>query len=649
MSHGAGLVYSGLMTFLTMPPADAWLTFLADYTQPRMAAARETIVGLRGPAEAGASAWLSAWNAGDAALGEVSTLVELIAEVHPVKEVRAAADAIATEARNFALERFQEPEVFAALAALDGASLDEEERELARRLTGDFRAQGAHLGEAEREQLAALNRRITELSTSFSEHIRDARGAISVPPAALDGLPQDYIDDHPVGDDGLVTITTDYPDLLPFLDMSHDHEARKALTIADRTRAYPENEPVLRELLQARHEKATLLGYPDFPTYATEAMMMADGDGIGRFIDEIREAARPAGLRDVAALLEIARRDRPELTGIAPQDTRYYIEKLKADRHGVDQHVVRSYLRYERVRDGILQLMTDLFGADFVRVETTTWHEDVESYDVVDAGVTIGRIHLDMHPREGKFGHAACFGLVPGLSGRALPESVLVCNFSRGLLTHDELETFLHEFGHLVHAIFGGHHRFARTAFFGDRSEWDFIEAPSQLLEEWAWDATVLRRFAVNDEGEPIPTELVDAMRAARYTAYGLLTCRQLVYGALSYCLHRDHPEDLDAVAAAVEADYDVREPLAGTHDWASFGHLTDYASNYYTYQWSLAICRDLFTAFNAADLLDQAPARRYREHILAPGATRPAAELVADFLGRPYSTAAYQDWLASL
>lgn len=638
------------MTFLAMPTEAAdWPEFLVTYCSPRLRAAHAGVETLRDFPTDDAQAWVDTWNTADIALDEVATLTELIAETHPDKAVRRTADGLLSEAKTFAMERFQERAVFEGLAKLDAGTLEPGAVEVVRRLDGDFRAQGAHLSEEERETLADLNRTITRLTNEFSEHVRDAMGSIKIRPEQLDGLPQDFIDSHPVDADGLVTITTEYPDLLPFSDMATDHEARLALIMADRNRAYPENEQVLRDLLAARHTKATMLGYPDYPTYATDAMMMPDGDSIGRFIDDVAAAARPAGERDVAALLEIAKQDHPEWTGISQADSRFYTEQLKAQRHGVDQHKVRSYLRYERVTQGILDLMTELFGAEYVKVDAPTWHPDVLSYDVVDDGVTIGRIHLDMHPREGKFGHAACFGLVPGIKDHTLPESVLVCNFSRGLLTHDELETYLHEFGHLVHGIFSGGHPYARTAHYGDRWEWDFIEAPSQLLEEWAWDATVLQRFATNDEGEPIPTELVDAMRAARYTAMGMLTCRQLVYGSISYRLHRDHPHDIDAAVAQIEREYDVRTPIEGTHDWASFGHLTEYASNYYTYQWSLSICRDLFTGFDASNLLNPEPARRYRRFILEPGATKHAAELVEDFLGRPYSTDAYRAWLASL
>lgn len=638
------------MSLLAMPNTpEAWSPFLDDYCSTRIGAARAALEELASNPPATAREWLLAWCDADASLGEAMDIASLAAETHPDAPTRKMADELYSTAKSLGLDRFQDSRTYAALESLDLSGIEPELADVASRVAKGFTAQGAHLDESARDRLAELNRTITALSTEFSEHIRDAQGSITLEAARLAGLPTDYIEAHPAGADGKVTITTDYPDLLPFLDMASDHVARAELMLADRNRAYPQNERVLRALLDARHEKATILGYNDYPSYATAGMMMPDGDSIGAFIDDVKKAAYPAGKRDVEALLGILRRERPELEGLAPADTRYAIERLKAELHGVDQQAVRSYLRYERVRDGILSLMQELFGASYVRVNVPTWHEDVESFDVVDSGEIIGRIHLDMHPRPGKFGHAACFGLVPGIAGRALPESVLVCNFSRGLLTHDELETFLHEFGHLIHAIFSGRHPYSPTASFGDSWEWDFIEAPSQLLEEWAWNADVLQRFAVNDEGEPIPTELVDSMRAARYTAEGVLTCRQLVYGALSYRLHRDHPEDLDALAAQVEIDYDVRERMEGGHDWASFGHLTDYASNYYTYQWSLSICHDLMTAFDTSNLLDTEVARRYRTYILEPGATKPAKELIADFLGRPYSTAAYQEWLASL
>ena len=285
-----------------------------------------------------------------------------------------------------------------------------------------------------------------------------------------------------------------------------------------------------------------------------------------------------------------------------------------------------------------------LFDIEYLPTDVPTWHDDVRSYDVVRAGERIGRIHLDMHPREGKYNHAACFPIAPGVRGRVVPEAALVCNFPTGLMEHREVQTFFHEFGHLVHDILGGDQEWAR--FSGVATEWDFVEAPSQMLEEWTWDAEVLSSFATDDSGAPIPAALVEKMAEADAFGRALLTRTQLGYARMSYHLHMDRPADL---AAATEHWYEVSSPVAQLpdgHSYAAFGHLTGYGSCYYTYQWSLVIARDLLTGF--AGLLDAESATRYRREILEPGGRRDAADLVAAFLGREFTVDAYRAWMGS-
>ena len=283
------------------------------------------------------------------------------------------------------------------------------------------------------------------------------------------------------------------------------------------------------------------------------------------------------------------------------------------------------------------------------------WHPDVASYDVFwaegrcpdagDAGDPLGRIHLDLHPREGKYKHAAQFTLVDGVAGRRLPEGVLVCNFSRGLMEHDQVVTLFHEFGHLVHHVLGGRVEWAR--FSGVATEWDFVEAPSQLLEEWAWDAEVLGSFAVDAAGTPIPVDLVARMRRADDFGKGYHARTQMFYAAMSYWFHTDRPGDLTAAMRELQERYSLFPWIEGTHMFASFGHLGGYSSGYYTYMWSLVIAKDLFSAFDPDDLYAVDVAARYRDRVLAPGGRRGAADLVADFLGRPFTFDAYAAWLA--
>jgi thimet oligopeptidase len=308
---------------------------------------------------------------------------------------------------------------------------------------------------------------------------------------------------------------------------------------------------------------------------------------------------------------------------------------------------VRTYFDFAKVRAGLLDVTGRLFGVRYQQVDVPVWHEEVTAYDVIRLAdeKTLGRIYLDLHPREGKYKHAAQFDLAPGVAGKSVAEGVLVCNFSRKLMEHDHVVTLFHEFGHLVHHILGGQGEWTRFA--GVATEWDFVEAPSQMLEEWAWDPTILASFATNEAGEPIPAELVAKMRDAEEFGKGYLTQTQTMYAAVSYWYHQDRPADLTATMVELQERYAPFPYIPETHFYAAFGHLGGYSSAYYTYQWSLVIAKDLFSAFDPADLFDPEVAGRYRDKVLAPGGSKDAADLVEDFLGRPYSFDAYAAWLA--
>jgi thimet oligopeptidase len=214
-------------------------------------------------------------------------------------------------------------------------------------------------------------------------------------------------------------------------------------------------------------------------------------------------------------------------------------------------------------------------------------------------------------------------------------------------MEHDDVVTLFHEFGHLIHHVVGGHQRWARLT--GVATEWDFVEAPSQLLEEWAWDATVLQGFATDDDGTPIPADLVARMREAEDFAKGLTARTQMFYAALSYRIHQDPPADGAGIAALsreLQATYSMVAPLPDTHFHAAFGHLDGYSSGYYTYMWSLVIAKDLFSAFDRDDLFAPEVAARYRDRILAQGGRKDAADLVEDFLGRPFGFESFATWL---
>jgi thimet oligopeptidase len=314
---------------------------------------------------------------------------------------------------------------------------------------------------------------------------------------------------------------------------------------------------------------------------------------------------------------------------------------------------MRSYFEYSKVKAGVLAITARLFGLSYRRVPSApVWHSEVEAYDVLSGDRLLGRIFLDMHPRENKYKHYAQFTLVNGVAGRRLPEGVLMCNFPRpgvepALMEHDGVRTFFHEFGHLLHHVLGGHTRWAGIS--GVATEWDFVEAPSQMLEEWVWDVPVLQSFARHHKtGEPIPASLVEKAKRADEYGKGLWVRQQMFYAATSLQFHARDPRGLDTtkLMAELQDRYTPFKYVDGTYFHESFGHLDGYSAIYYTYMWSLVIAKDLFSEFASAGLLDPAVASRYRKAILEPGGGKPAAALVEDFLGRPYDFRAYQSWL---
>ena len=233
-----------------------------------------------------------------------------------------------------------------------------------------------------------------------------------------------------------------------------------------------------------------------------------------------------------------------------------------------------------------------------------------------------------------------------GVAVRQLPEGVLVCNFGRTRMDHSEVVTLFHEFGHLLHHVLAGRHPWVR--FSGVATEWDFVEAPSQMLEEWAWDHGVLAGFAVDADGTPIPEALVERMRAAEEFGKGYSARTQMYYAAVSYRFHAELPDDLTARSRELSDRYAVWGQVPDTHFHCGFGHLEGYGSGYYTYMWSLVIAKDLFSAFDAGDLFAPEVATRYRDTVLAAGGSRDAADLVEEFLGRPYDNRAFTAWLES-
>ena len=630
-------------------PVDDWKGWLEDRARGQLRHAGDVIAALKDATPAD-EAILQVWNDAGIALDNAAAACSLLSVVHPDPAVIGLAEQIDLEVQAFRTDLFLDADVFALLGSVDGQPLDVGAQRMLDEALRDFRRAGVDRDEETRERVRTLDQRLTDLGQAFDRNIRDGRRTTLVPAAALDGLPEDFVAGHAPNEDGLVAITTEYPDLLPFLTFARDAVARRQVAHSFFNLAWPENDAVLEELLATRHEKATLLGYASWPDYDAETKMIGTGEAIGAFVDRISDEADAAGRREIATLLERAATEGEDTIDLA--NWRFYHEAVKREQYGVDAQEVRRYFDFGKVHDGLLDVTSMLFGLTYTQVdqaEARTWHPDVTTYDVGlgrSDGTTelLGRIHLDLHPRERKFNHAAQFDLAPGVLNRQLPEGVLVCNLPRGLMDHRDVVTLFHEFGHLMHHVLAGRHEWVR--FSGVATEWDFVEAPSQMLEEWAWDAHVLLGFATDADDTPIPGDLVRRMRAAEEFGRGFLARTQMFYAALAYRFHLERPEDRVARMLELYDAYSLVQPLPDTHFVTGFGHLSGYGSAYYTYMWSLVIAKDLFTAFDPDDLFAAEVATRYRDRVLAPGGSKAAAELVEDFLGRAYNTDAFTAWL---
>jgi thimet oligopeptidase len=579
----------------------------------------------------------------------------LMEQVHPDATFRDRATLMLTKASAAQTAIALNHEVYNALAALDLSKADAATRFYVQRQLLEFRLAGVDKDDATRARLKKLNDQATEQQSMFDRNISDGKNTVEADPAELDGLPQDYIDRHKPGADGKVYLTTDYPDALPVFTFAKSDSLRRRMSLAFNTRAYPKNQGVLTNLMKTRYEIATLLGYSSWADYNAADKMIAKGHNIADFINQVNDASRDLSKREFEMLLAEKQKTDPGAKEIWDYERSYLSELVRRSKYDFDSQAVRPYFPFMEVKQGILDTAADLFHVSFQQEQNIpSWDPAVETWIVIDRGKPIGRFYLDMHPRPGKYSHAEMAPVLDGIRGKQLPEAILVCNFpvptatDPGLMDYGDVETFFHEFGHLMHHILGGQQEWAGIS--GITMESDFVEAPSQMLEEWIRSPQVLAKFARHYKtGEPIPAELVARMNRASAFGRGGWAGRQNAFSAISYDIYKTKPEDvdLDKVTLDDARRYTLFTPLPDTHTWASFGHLGGYSSAYYTYLFDKVIAEDFFLQFDHQNLLAGDAPMRYRRIVLEPGGSMSANDLVKNFLGRPQNITALQHWMA--
>ena len=600
--------------------------------------------------------------------------------VHPLADVRDAAQelsqVIGAESVALSLNR----DVYQALAALNtsltGAPTPADPATLYyldRALLG-YRLSGVDKDEPTRDRIRALADTMTQLSMTFSRAVQDDVRQIPVDnPDDLLGLPHDYLTRHGVhpakaSDDGPyltadapVVLTTDPPEMAPIMTYAINPQLRRRMYLAYNDRAYPANKQVLLDLLSAREEMAKLLGFRSWADLATVDQMMGSAANMRTFLNEVEAAALETAKQEFAELEAFVLERDPNALPLTLSDARFWEEQYRRARYDFDSQSVRPYFPYEQVEAGILTTAGKLFGVTFARAEDAiVWAPGVKAFNVLDNDATspthnqpIGRIYLDMHPREGKSKWFSECSLISGVLNHQLPEASLVCNFPQptatdpGLLQYSDVVTCFHEFGHLMHEVLGGRQRWAGQS--GISTEGDFVEVPSQMLEEFFEDPELVRTFARHYKtGEPIPHDVFARMVRASAHGRALATLTQVMYATYSLDTHDKLAADLD-LDALLRAGYDrfsSYEFVDGNRMYSAFTHLVGYTSNYYTYLYDKVMALEFFAQFDPTNLIEGPTALRYRREVLEPGGSKPARDLVAAFLGREVSMSALKQWI---
>lgn len=580
--------------------------------------------------------------------GDTLSAISFLGYVHPDKAIREAAQACDLRQQAFGSKLFQNTRILARLKALQPA--DAIDARLRDDLLAAFEDAGATLAPAARNKARRLNTEMGKLSQDFERRVQEDKTQLAFTEAELEGVSPNVWSKAKRDAQGRVLLGMDYPTYHPVMDTARNARTRERMYRAFHGRAGQPNLVTLGMLTKKRLEYARLFGQKSYADFVLRRRMAGSVERVQAFLGEVGAVAAKRELADLADLRAAKATElqatSPDAVKIERWDQFYYTERVKQQRFALDEERFRRHFPPQASVDFVMALSGKLFGVGFKPIEQSLWHPDAKAYAVTDAasGTTIATLYLDLYPRADKFSHAACWGLRGSstLVGR-LPVAALVTNFDRNGLTIGELETLLHEFGHALHQTLSTT-RYATNA--GTNVKLDFVEAPSQMLEEWVYDAKVLALFQqVCPECEPVPADLLARAVQSRSFAKGLQYARQHLYASYDLALHTAAAPEPMATWAKLEGATPMGY-VKGTMLPAGFGHLAGgYGAGYYAYLWSLATAHDLYTAF-AADPLSAATGRRYRDTVLANGGQVDPNELVAKVLGRAPNNQAFFKWL---
>ena len=539
-----------------------------------------------------------------------------------------------------------------------------EDKKLLDETMRDYRRAGLALPPEKRKEVEQLRKQLAKLGTDFGTNIANAKRPVVFTKAELEGMPEDFLSKPGIktGDDAYTVLANVTWQFNAVEENAKSEATRKKLYIARETLAKEKNVPLLNQMLTLRNKIALRLGYKSWDDFQTEPRMAKTGTAAQKYIDDLIAGIEPKFAAELSELQKMKQLDAQPSEGgafAAPRiniwDWRYYQNQLKKQKFAVDAEALRNFFPFQKVLDGMFAIYQRIFGLKFEQIAVPyKWIDDLQLWAVSDAasGEPLGLFYLDMFPRDGKYNHFAEFEII---GGKLLPDGkyqrptvTLLCNFppatadKPSLLSHSEVETLFHEFGHVLHTITT---RAKYGRFAGTHVPTDFVEAPSQMLQNWVWDKNVLDSFAADyrESSKKIPAETIQKMKDAKLATAGVFYRRQFAFASLDLALHGPHPENApyDCVAISNPILEKVFLPIDPSTTFVSyFGHLNGYDAGYYGYAWADAIAADMATVFESAPegYFDRQAGMRLRNEIYAMGDSRDVNESIEKFLGRKQS-----------
>jgi len=587
---------------------------------------------------------LSNFNELESAIYDLSGRIAFMGDVHPDEKIRNFGNEADSKIQNLALEIFKDQDLYEKFKEIETKNLDEESKTFYRDLEIDFKDAGHGLSGEKKDRLTEIEKKLIDLSISFSENIAKDKTEVLFLEDELKGLSQNELKNLRKNNDSFV-ITMAYPDINAVMENCSVRTTREIVWKAFNNRAVKENSPILEEAVQLRNEKALLFGFKTWAEYRLQNRMAKSPNNVASMYESLIPKLQKAA---EVEKIELAI-DNIEISDITPWDIRYFISKERSKVSSIENSELKKFFYIHDVKTEMFKVCEEVFDLH-IKPESneTAWHEDVELWSLWEKnGQQLAYFYLDLYPREGKFTHAAVFDISSGGSSRQeLPICSMVANFPNpntgdGLMTFDEVETLFHEFGHVLHNGIG---KSKYTRFVGANCEWDFVEAPSQIMEHWVWKVECMKRISTHIEsGESLSEEICEKLNKSKNIGVSLLTLRQVSFGLADQHLHGENFKDsLLEIEHAAQKVTTITYPKDINH-LAAFGHLLGgYDAAYYGYLWAEIIGDDLFSRFENEGVLSNSVGVDYKNKILKPGGTVPAENMVQDFLGRKWNDEAF-------